>query len=64
MALKTNVIPREFRFSVTAETKDGELKLFTHSVDAETEDAALLQLKGYLESRGLSLVDYHLPDEL
>ena len=63
MSLKTNVIPREFRFSVTAETKGGELKLFTHSVDAETEDAALLQLKGYLESRGLSLVDYRLPDE-
>ena len=40
MNLKTNVTRRDFAFSVTAETKAGELRMFDHTVDAESEEAA------------------------
>ena len=63
MNLKTNVTRRDYRFSVTAETKSGELRIFTHTVEAETPDAALLALHAYLDSRGLELVEARLPDE-
>ena len=33
MNLKTNVTRRAFAFSVTAETKAGELRMFDHTVD-------------------------------
>ena len=55
MNLKTNVTRRDFAFSVTAETKAGELRMFDH-----TEEAARLLLISYLESRGMELVDARL----
>lgn len=60
MNLKTNVTRRDFAFSVTAETKVGELRMFDHTVDAESEEAARLLLISYLESRGMELVDARL----
>lgn len=63
MNLKTNVTRRDYRFSVTAETKTGELRIFSHTVEAESTDAALLALHAYLDARSLELVEARLPDE-
>lgn len=63
MNLKTNVTRRDFAFSVTAETKAGELRMFDHIVDAESEEAARLQLLSFLDSRGLKPVDVRLNDD-
>ena len=63
MNLKTNVTRRDFAFSVTAETKAGELRMFDHTVDAESEEAARLQLLSFLDSRGLKPVDVRLNDD-
>lgn len=60
MNLKTNVTRRDFAFSVTAEIKAGELRMFDHTVDAESEEAARLLLISYLESRGMELVEARL----
>ena len=43
-----------------AETKAGELRMFDHTVDAESEEAARLLLISYLESRGMELVEARL----
>lgn len=56
MNLKTNVTRRAFAFSVTAETKAGDLRMFDHTVYAESEEAACLLLISYLERRGMELV--------
>ena len=63
MNLKTNVTRRDFAFSVTAETKAGELRMFDHTVDAESEEAARLQLLSFLDSRSLKPVDVRLNDD-
>ena len=63
MNLKTNVTRRDYRFSVTAETKTGELRLFSHTVEAESMDSALLDLHAYLEARSLELVEARLPED-
>lgn len=60
MNLKTNVTRRDFAFSITAEAKTGELRMFDHTIDAESEEAARLLLISYLESRGMELVDARL----
>ena len=60
MKLKTNVIRRDFAFSVTAEGKDGSIRFFAHTVEAESEEAARLLLISYLESRGMELVEARL----
>ena len=60
MNLKTNVTRRDFAFSVTAETKTGELRMLDHTIDADSEEAARLLLISYLESRGMKLVEARL----
>lgn len=60
MNLKTNVTRRDFHFSVTAEGKDGSIRFFAHTVEAESEEAARLLLISYLESRGMELVEARL----
>lgn len=57
MNLKTNVTRRDFAFSVTAERKDGSMLFFANTVEAESEEAARLQILSFLDSRGLKPVD-------
>lgn len=59
MKLKTNVIRREYRFGVSVEDEDRKPKYFVWGFEAESEAAALLQLKSYLESRNLKLIECH-----
>lgn len=63
MNLKTNVTRRDFHFSVTAEGKDGSIRFFAHTIEAESEEAARLQLLSFLDSRGLKPVDTRLNDD-
>ena len=63
MNLKTNVTRRDFHFSVAAEGKDGSIRFFAYTVEAESDEAARLQLLSYLDSRGLKPVATRLNDD-
>lgn len=63
MNLKTNVTRRDFAFSVTAERKDGSMLFFANTVEAESEEAARLQILSFLDSRGLKPVDVRINDD-
>ena len=63
MNLKTNVTRRDFAFSATAERKDGSMLFFTNTVEAESEEAARLQILSFLDSRGLKPVDVRINDD-